>query len=70
MQILRVIYMNSKSNILIINEGNSDNLGDKAIKKSAFEFYTDESTNIYFADYTKKNEVYISENNEENKKKQ
>ncbi|MGJ3355104.1 polysaccharide pyruvyl transferase family protein [Providencia sp. Je.9.19] len=58
-----------KNNILIINEGNSDNLGDKAIKKSVSEFYTAHNTELYFSDYTKKNEINITENKNKNKNK-
>ncbi len=58
-----------KNSILIINEGNSDNLGDKAIKKSASEFYTAHNTELYFADYTKKSEINITENKNKNKNK-
>ncbi|UFK94534.1 polysaccharide pyruvyl transferase family protein [Providencia rettgeri] len=61
--------MNIKNNILIINEGNSDNLGDKAIKQSAVAFYTEENTNLSFSDYTKVNEIHICNDQSKSKGK-
>lgn len=53
--------------ILVINEGYSDNLGDKAIQRSALSFFNKNDIQVQYSDFTRVNNTEISSNVEESK---